>query len=61
MPKLRILIISIYSPQLQNLGEKVDLSAGWTKNALKKRSIDGYVSIFQRIFYSIYAKYSFVE
>lgn len=29
-----------------NLRERLYLSAGWLKNLLKKRSIDGYLSIF---------------
>ena len=38
--------LGIYSPQIYNLGEKSDLSTGWAITDLKKRSIDGYVSIF---------------
>ena len=52
-------LYGIYSPQFINLGEKSDLSAGWTKTFLKKRSIDVYVSIFQKRFRSRCTKYGF--
>jgi hypothetical protein len=43
----------------RNLGENSDLSAGWEKMLLKKRSIDGYVSIFEKHFLPRCAKYGF--